>query len=72
MSDPIWRWNATRIAAAIKQREISAVDALDACLARMAEVNPKLNAVTVDLSELRAKWAGALSVLMAGSDVHEG
>ena len=51
MSDQLWRWSATRIAAAIRQREISASDALEACLARMAAVNPKLNAVTVDLSE---------------------
>ena len=51
MTDPIWRWSATRVAAAIRTREISAREALDACLARMAEVNPKLNAVTVDLSQ---------------------
>jgi len=50
MNDPIWRWTATRVAAAIRKRDISAREALDACLARMAEVNPRLNAVTVDLS----------------------
>ena len=52
MSDQLWRWSATRIAKAIRQREISASDALEACLSRMADVNPKLNAVTVDLSEM--------------------
>ena len=40
-----------RIAAAIRDRDISAREALDACLARMAVVNPALNAVTVDLSQ---------------------
>ncbi len=50
MSEPIWRWSATRIALAIRNRDISARDAVDACLARLSEVNPKLNAVTVDLS----------------------
>jgi len=50
VSEPIWRWSATRVAAAIRQREISATQALDACLTRMAAVNPQLNAVTVDLS----------------------
>ena len=51
MTDPIWRWSATRIAAAVRERDISAREALEACVARMREVNPKLNAVTVDLSD---------------------
>ena len=51
MTDPIWRWSATRVAQAIRTRDISASEAVEACLARMAAVNPKLNAVTVDLSE---------------------
>jgi amidase len=51
MTEPIWRWSAVRIAAAIRSRDISAKEALAACLARMAAVNPKLNAVTVDLSD---------------------
>jgi amidase len=51
MSESIWRWSATRIAAAIRRREISAREAVDASLSRMVAVNGKLNAVTVDLSE---------------------
>jgi amidase len=51
VTEPIWRWSATRITAAIRSRNISAGEALDACLARMAAVNPRLNAVTVDLSQ---------------------
>ncbi len=50
MTEAIWRWSATRIAAAIRKREISAREAVDASLARLAAVNGKLNAVTVDLS----------------------
>ena len=50
MTEPIWRWSATRVAAAIRDRGISARETLEACLARMAAVNPALNAVTVDLS----------------------
>src|ERR1700681_2718102 len=51
MSDDIWRWTATRIATAIRSRDISAREALESCLGRMAAVNSKLNAVTVDLSK---------------------
>jgi amidase len=50
-TDPIWRWSATRIVAAIRSRDISAREVVEACISRMAAVNPKLNAVTVDLSE---------------------
>ncbi len=38
------------MADAIARRQISSRDAVEACLARMAAVNPRLNAVTVDLS----------------------
>jgi amidase len=48
---PLWTWDAADLAAAIRKREISAHDAVSSCVARMHEVNPRLNAVTVDLSE---------------------
>jgi amidase len=51
MSDEIWRWDATRMADAIARREVSSREVVDACLARMAAVNPRLNAVTVDLGD---------------------
>lgn len=50
MDDALWRWDATRLAAAIRAREISSREAVSACLDRMAVANPRLNAVTVDLS----------------------
>ena len=51
MADEIWRWDGTRMAEAIARREISSREAVASCLTRMAEVNPRLNAVTVDLGE---------------------
>ena len=51
MADEIWTWDATRMAEAIARREISSREAVAACLARMAGVNPRLNAVTVDLGD---------------------
>ena len=51
MTDPLWKWDAADLAAAIRKRDISAYDAVAACVARMHDVNPRLNAVTVDLSE---------------------
>jgi amidase len=49
MPNEIWRWEASRVAAAIAHREITSREAVESCLQRMAAVNPRLNAVTVDL-----------------------
>ena len=51
MADELWRWSAGRIAAAIARREISAREAVAACVGRMRAVNGAINAVTFDLSE---------------------
>ena len=58
MTGPLWTWDAADLAAAIRRREVSAHEAVSACVARMHEVNPKLNAVTVDLSAQALAQAG--------------
>jgi amidase len=68
MSDDIWRWSATRIAAAIRRRDISAREALESCLGRMAAVNTKLNAVTVDLSASAREAADRADAAVARGD----
>lgn len=69
MTEAIWRWSATRIAAAIREREISAREAVEASLTRLAAVNGRLNAVTVDLSDAaRAAADRADHALGAQSD----
>ncbi len=68
MSDDIWRWSASRIAAAIRAREISAREAVDSCLDRMAAVNGTLNAVTVDLSASAREGAARADAAIAGGD----
>src|SRR5262245_23216312 len=45
MSDPLIYMDATRIAELIAQRELSPVEIMRAHLERIAEVNPKLNAI---------------------------
>lgn len=47
----LWRWDAVDLAKAIKLRRVSSRDAVDACLARIEAVNPKINAVTQTLAE---------------------
>ncbi|HEY1722284.1 MAG TPA: amidase [Magnetospirillaceae bacterium] len=41
----LWRWDALDLAAAIRERQISACDAVQASLDRLAAVNPTINAV---------------------------
>jgi len=44
------RHDAVGLAELVARREVSAGELLDAAVARMAEVNPKINAVTLDLT----------------------
>ncbi len=41
----LWRWDAVALARAIREREVSAREAVDSCLARLAATNPIVNAV---------------------------
>ena len=56
---PVWQWTALQTAAAIRSGTISSVEVVEAHIARMRDVNPKLNAVVVDLSEDALKAAKA-------------
>jgi Asp-tRNA(Asn)/Glu-tRNA(Gln) amidotransferase A subunit family amidase len=51
--------DAVRLAELVAANQITALEALEAAEARMAKVNPKINAVTMDLSE-RAKREAVL------------
>ena len=57
-SPDLWRWSASALAAAIRERQVSAAEAVEASLARIAEVNPTLNAL-VDVPAERARAAAA-------------
>jgi amidase len=61
MEDMIF-WSATRLAAAIRAREVSALEVVDAHLERIAAVNPALNAVVqlaAERARAEARWADA-------------
>ena len=47
-TDELWRWDAVELAQAIRTRRISSREAVTSCLARVAQVNPRINAI-VDL-----------------------
>jgi amidase len=47
----VWQWSAVETAAAIRTGAVSSLEVTQAHIARMHAVNPRLNAVVVDLSE---------------------
>jgi len=47
----IWRMGAADLAAAIRSKQVTSTEVVEAHLARIAAVNPKLNAVTVVFAE---------------------
>jgi amidase len=51
MADDLWRLDATALAALIRQKDVSAREAVEAHLDRMHAVNPEINAVVRDLSD---------------------
>ena len=50
-SKPLWQWDAQEIASATRAGKLSAVEATEAAIARMEEVNPALNAVVETLAD---------------------
>ena len=69
MSEPVWKWDAAAIASAIRERKLSAREAATACIERMHAVNPRINAVTVDLSEQALAQADLADAAVARGDV---
>ena len=59
MSDGLWRSSATELAAAIRRREVSCVEVMQAHLARIDAVNPLLNAIVTLDPELGLRGAAA-------------
>jgi len=68
--DALWRWSAGALAAALRGRDVSAREVLDAHLARIAATNPAINAiVTLTPERARAQADAADEALMRGEPV---
>lgn len=63
--DEIWQWGAVKTAAAIRNKDISAKDAVGAALSRMEKMNGSVNAVTVDMSKEARKAADEADAIQA-------
>lgn len=65
---PIWQWGAAQTASAIRRGRISSEEVTNAHIDRMKAVNPKLNAVVVDLTKDALKAARAADKARARGD----
>jgi amidase len=65
---PVWQWSALETAATIRSGAVSSVEVTEAHLKRMGAVNPKLNAVVVDLSDEALRAAKAADKVLAKGD----
>jgi amidase len=63
-----WQLSAAELAARIARREVSCVESVASCLERMAQVNPRLNAVVDCNADLALQEARAADVLLARGD----
>ena len=69
MSDELTKMSATRLAALIRTRALSPVEAVEAHLKRIDEVNPQLNALVTLAPEALDEARRAEARLMRGDDV---
>ena len=64
----LWRMSATRLAALIRDRQVSVRDVIETHLRRIEAVNPLINAVTVVLGEQALQAAKAADTAVAGGE----
>ena len=68
MTDTLWRLGAVDLADLIQRREVSAREATQSVLARVAEVNPRINALPFVMAEAALAAADAADAAMARGD----
>ena len=64
----LWRWSASALAAAIRERQVSSAEAVEAALARIAAVNPALNAFVHVCADRAREAAAAADRAVAAGD----
>jgi amidase len=62
---PLWQWSARELAEAVRSRTASAREVIDAHLARIDEVNPVVNALTVVFHERSRALADEVDAALA-------
>ena len=64
----IWKWSATETAEAVKNKKISALDSVESSIARLDEINSKVNAVVVDTRKDAINAAKKIDIKIKNSE----
>ena len=64
----LWRWSATDLAQAIRTGRVSSREALESCLERVRQVNPRLNALVEVLEDEARRAADAADRAVAAGE----
>src|SRR5262245_16312226 len=59
MSEPMWQASAVEITAGIREKKFSCSEVMSSVVSRIRELNPKLNAIVVDLTDQALSAAAA-------------
>ncbi|MEZ5342497.1 MAG: amidase family protein [Acidimicrobiales bacterium] len=70
MTDQLWTKSATELAGLIASKQVKSREVVDAHLDRIAEVNPRLNAITVEMAEAAQAGADAADATEASGPFH--
>ena len=68
MTNQLWQQSATDLAAAIRRKDMSAVEVLEAHLARIDTINPKVNALVTLSEEVARSQAEAVDSAVAAGE----
>jgi amidase len=66
----LWQMSGLELGAAIASKEVSSTEVLDALLARIEAVNPKINAIVTLAAETARAEALAADEKLAAGDAH--
>ncbi len=70
MGEELWRWSATRMAEAIRTKEVSSLECVESCIGRIEAVNPAVNAIVDPLyDEARRSAEKADAAISRGKSV---
>jgi amidase len=68
LPDELWRWTGVEIARGVRTRLISSREAVESCLARIEQTNPRLNALVEVSAEEALDMAGAADRAVAAGE----
>ncbi len=60
-----WKWNASKVAEKVRSREVSAREVVESSLARLDEVNGRINAVVQLMPEIALDEANRIDAMLA-------